>query len=136
MLTKDELLAWKFLLHYRCYTKKQNINFNIFDFDLILAKINRNKQDRPCTYKHNIEACWYNHCCCGEAVTIAYSECVFVALLINHVMHMCSFILSCVAFLALPYFCMKLMVTFCNFGNMPKKTEMLYNWNLNPHFKL
>ena len=27
-------------------------------------------------YKHNIDAHSRNHCCCGKAVTITYSECV------------------------------------------------------------
>jgi len=27
-------------------------------------------------YKHNIEVRSRNHCCCGKAVTITYSECV------------------------------------------------------------
>ena len=29
-----------------------------------------------------------NHCCCGKAINITYSECVFVALGTEHAMHM------------------------------------------------
>jgi len=35
-------------------------------------------------YKHNIEAHSYNHCCCGKAKSITNSECVSVALVIQH----------------------------------------------------
>jgi len=35
----------------------------------------------------NIEACWFNRCCSGKTVSIAYSECVFVAVDIQHAKH-------------------------------------------------
>ena len=35
-------------------------------------------------YKHNIEARSCNHCCYGKAIGITYSECVFIALGIQH----------------------------------------------------
>jgi hypothetical protein len=38
--------------------------------------------------KPNTEAPSCNHCCSGKAVNIIYSECVFVALVIQHVMRM------------------------------------------------
>jgi hypothetical protein len=50
-----------------------------------------------------MEACSCNHCFCGKATSIAYSECVFVALLIQHAMRMRRNILSSVASLSLPY---------------------------------
>ena len=37
--------------------------------------------------QHNIETGSYNHCCSGKATRTAYFECVFVALLIQHVIH-------------------------------------------------
>ena len=37
------------------------------------------------------------HCCCGTAISITYCECVFVALVIHHAMHMRHIILSPVA---------------------------------------
>jgi len=36
----------------------------------------------------NIEACSFNHCYSGKAIGITYSECVFVALVIQHAMRM------------------------------------------------
>jgi len=36
--------------------------------------------------QHNIEARSCNHCCSEKAVSITYSECVFVALLTQHAM--------------------------------------------------
>ena len=54
------------------------------------------KQDRHCTYKCNIEGLALNHCCCGEAISITYSECVFLALIIQHSKtHAPSYIVIC-----------------------------------------
>jgi hypothetical protein len=50
----------------------------------------------------NIEALSRNRCCSAKAVSITYSECVFVALDIQHAIHT-RYIVS-VAYLALPYF--------------------------------
>jgi len=38
--------------------------------------------------KRNNDARSCNHCCCGKAISITYSECVFVDLRIQHAMHM------------------------------------------------
>jgi hypothetical protein len=38
------------------------------------------EQDRHC----NIEAHSYNHGCSGKAINVTYSECVFLALVIQH----------------------------------------------------
>ena len=40
------------------------------------------KQDRHCTYN----SC--NNCCCGEAISVTYSECVSVASVVKHAMRM------------------------------------------------
>ena len=64
---------------------------------------NIDKQDRQCTYKCNIEAHSRNHCCRGKAISMTYSECVSVALVILHAMCMRSIIVSSVACLAVPY---------------------------------
>ena len=55
-------------------------------------------------YLRNIEARTCNHCCCGLAINATYSECMFVALFIQHAMCMCHIILSFVACSALRYF--------------------------------
>jgi len=63
------------------------------------------KQNRICSkYKCDIEVCMHNQCCCGKAVSIAYFECVSVALVIQHAMCMHDVILSAVACLAASYF--------------------------------
>ena len=46
----------------------------------------QNKQDWQCSC--NIETRSCNHCCSGKAISITYSECVFVALGIQHAMRL------------------------------------------------
>jgi hypothetical protein len=46
------------------------------------------KQDMQCRYKRNIDPRSYNHSCSGKAISITYSECVFVALGIQHSMRL------------------------------------------------
>jgi len=46
------------------------------------------KQGRQCTYKRHIEARSRNNTCREKTVSITYSECVLVALCIQHAMHM------------------------------------------------
>ena len=52
---------------------------------------------------HNIQISSRNHCCREKAISISYSECVSVALVIHHAKRMRRFILSSVACLATPY---------------------------------
>ena len=52
----------------------------------------------------NIVARSRNHCCHGEAITVTYSECVSVALIIQHAKRMPHITVSSVACLALQYF--------------------------------
>jgi hypothetical protein len=55
------------------------------------------KQTRQYTYTVTFRHFLCNHCSCGNAV-VTYSECEFVALVIQHAMHMCHFvILDCQA---------------------------------------
>jgi len=42
--------------------------------------------------KRNNETSSRNHCCCGKYISITYSECVFVALLVQHAKRMCHII--------------------------------------------
>jgi hypothetical protein len=60
-------------------------------------------QIRQFTYD-NTETLSHNHCYCGKAVSFIYSECVSVALFIQHAMRMRRIILSSVACLDLQYF--------------------------------
>jgi len=46
-------------------------------------------QHRKWKLKRDTEACSCNHCCSGKAIIITYSECVFVALGIQHAAHIC-----------------------------------------------
>ena len=50
----------------------------------------------------NIEARSRNHCCHGKAISITYSECVFIAVVIQHAKRM-RLILSSVTFLSPPH---------------------------------
>jgi hypothetical protein len=61
------------------------------------------EQDSPCTYKPNADARSRNHCNRGKVMIITYSECVSVALVIDHAKRIRRIILSSVACLALPY---------------------------------
>jgi hypothetical protein len=62
------------------------------------------KQDGKFAYKPNTEASSCDHCCSGKAISITYSECVFVALGIQHAMRKHRIILSSMACLAVPDF--------------------------------
>jgi len=44
--------------------------------------------------QHKSEVCSHHHCCCGKAISNTYSECVYVALIIQHVKCMCYITLS------------------------------------------
>jgi hypothetical protein len=61
-------------------------------------------QDKQCTYKCKIEACLLNYYRHEKTVSITYSECVSVALVIQHAKRMRRVILSSVACLSVPYF--------------------------------
>jgi hypothetical protein len=52
----------------------------------------------------NVEGRSVNHCCCGRATCVTYSEFMFVALVIQHVKRMRRVILPSVACLVVPYF--------------------------------
>jgi len=63
----------------------------------------KSEQDRHYTYEGNFEAHSSNNYCRGETIRFTFSECVSVALVIQHVMRMRRVIFSSVACLALPY---------------------------------
>jgi hypothetical protein len=54
--------------------------------------------------QRNIEARSRNHFCRGKAISVTYSKCVSVALVIQHATRMRRIILSSVACLALQHF--------------------------------
>jgi hypothetical protein len=54
-------------------------------------------------YKRNIKERSRNHYCRGQAIGITYSECVSVALVIQHARRMSRSILSFVTWSAPPY---------------------------------
>jgi hypothetical protein len=62
------------------------------------------KQGREHKYRRNIEARSRNHCCCGNAGSITYSESVFAALVVKNAIRMRRIMSSSVAWLAVPYF--------------------------------
>jgi predicted transcriptional regulator len=62
------------------------------------------KQDRQCAYKRSVETRSRDHCCRGKAISITYSECLSVALVIQHAKRMRRITLSSVVCLAVPYF--------------------------------
>ena len=54
-------------------------------------------QDRQRTYKRNLEALSCSHICRGKVISVTYSECVFVALVIQHANRVRHIILLSVA---------------------------------------
>ena len=63
----------------------------------------QNMNYRQCTYEHNIVARSREDCCRGRALSVTYSECVSVVLIIQQAKRMRYIILSAVACLPLPY---------------------------------
>ena len=43
-------------------------------------------------YTSNIGMCSHNHCCHGKSMSITYSKCASVALVIQHPQHMCHIV--------------------------------------------
>jgi hypothetical protein len=72
---------------------------NYFALNIFISQ-----QRRQCTYLRNTEARSRNHSCRGKTVNITHSECVSVALVIQHAKRMRRIVLSSVACLAVPYF--------------------------------
>ena len=62
------------------------------------------QQDTQPMYKRNTEVRSRNHCCHGKEIRNTSSECVFVALVVQHAKDMRRVILSSVACLDLHYF--------------------------------
>jgi hypothetical protein len=62
------------------------------------------RRERQCTYERDFKKRSCFHCCRGKAVSTTYSECVSVALLIQHAKRTRCIKLSSVACLAVPCF--------------------------------
>jgi hypothetical protein len=103
LIKTDEVTDWEVNISYNTWKTKwfppliQNYEF--------CPPINVTQkpmpQDKQC--KCNVITRW-NHCCRLEVISITYSECASVALLMQHVKHMYHTIISPVASLALMYF--------------------------------
>jgi len=65
-----------------------------------LLSSNFMRHNTQCTCIRKLERRSHNHCCSGKTISIAYSECVFVALVSQHAMRMRPNILSPKACLA------------------------------------
>jgi hypothetical protein len=62
-------------------------------YQTVQALQDNSLQVQQCMYNANTGARSHNHCCSGKRVNITYSECVFVALVIRHVMRMRHFVM-------------------------------------------
>ena len=62
------------------------------------------QQDKQCAYKLNFQARSRDNGCRGNAISITYSEYVFVALIIQHAKRMRRIVMSSVTCMILPYF--------------------------------
>ena len=83
-----------------CCIVTQRINH----YGICVSTIRVKKKTRQAIYVQlNTEAHAYNHCCCGKAISITYSEAVCVALVIQHTKRMFCIIQRPVACPALPY---------------------------------
>jgi len=68
-----------------------------------LLSSNFMRHDTQCMYKRKHEGRSHNHCCSGKTISIAYSECVFVALVTQHAKRISPNILSPMVCLAPQY---------------------------------
>jgi len=86
------------------YISRIRVKGKIKEYVLGGSNISQAQQDRQRMYKCNVDARSRYHCCHRKEISITYSECVFVALIIQHAKRMRRIILSSVACLDLQYF--------------------------------
>jgi hypothetical protein len=79
-----------FDVHLECMANQFHISYSIAFYSTLTFK-----QDRKCMYRPNIEARSLNHFCRGYTVSITYSGCASVALVIQQAKHMWCIVLSC-----------------------------------------
>jgi len=68
-------------MSWRKRAQEQVTHISLFHIEVT----DKHKQERQCTYTHNIVGCKHNNnniCCCETAVRITHSECVSVTLVI------------------------------------------------------
>ena len=69
------------VMSWRKRAQEQVTHISLFHIEVT----DKHKQERQCTYTHNIVGCKHNNnniCCCETAVRITHSECVSVTLVI------------------------------------------------------
>ena len=94
------------------YIQDSSLLFCIFESSMLglilhpytLLIITNSKQGRQRTYKRNVGARSRYHYCRGKALSITYSECVSVSLVIQHTKRMRLIVLLSVSCTAVPYF--------------------------------
>jgi len=97
-MSRDMKMVFKSVLSRQCCRQPLKQHCVIFGFWIRYACATRDAvvNNRRSSLKgtrramlvlRNIEARSYNHCCRGKALSITYSECVFVALGIQHAPH-------------------------------------------------
>ena len=65
------------------------ISLSFHFFDVTCYRVTSYKQDR----QRDIETLSWNHCCSGKTINIIYSDCVSLALGIQHAMRMCHILI-------------------------------------------
>jgi hypothetical protein len=97
---------------------------------------------RQCTYKRNMEQRSRNHCCSAKAISITYSDCIFVALGVYNAKRMSRIVFSCASCLTLQY-----LSTYLTNGTIFEKNLLLnikcvfwfsiqfFVWNIS-HYKM
>ena len=75
------------------YLTQSNYTFSVNEnYEIVVLKFGKTagsySQPKQCSQKRNNEALSFNHCCSGNAIRMAHSECVFVALGFHHDMGM------------------------------------------------
>jgi hypothetical protein len=96
----------QFLLYLRSHSRTWT-NTNTGSQQLKLSSLDRSqkeRENRQCIYKRNVQARSLNHCCFEEAISIDNFECVLVASVIQHDIHLRRIVLSPVTCRGVPHF--------------------------------
>jgi hypothetical protein len=106
LISFEEQKSNVLIIRWQCQVEPITIMGLLLDIVTLSCtnSMRQNQKGRQCMYKRNIEARSRNHCRRGKEISVTYSECVSVALVIWHTQRMRHIILSSVACLAVPYF--------------------------------